>query len=296
MLNCKVILNPASGRGSASALAGPIKKGLSLQDSDILFSATFSEAQEKAAHFTVIGVNPIIACGGDGLLNAVVNGVLSVSSNVSIGYIPAGMSNVAADSIGIPQGLHLALETVKVGRVKKIDIGRITSGGFEKYFVSMADFGVTADIVRLAEKSAKVKKIFGKATHIAVGFYKFIQKKKFFSVFCGGESFESFQIIFSNGKFWGGKFFWGKGISIEDGLGDVFIFGKMDFFKVAGNFRNLTNGKKMSGIKQIKTTEIRVKSPCGIPCELDGDFLGFFKDAKVEVIPKFTSFIVPPAG
>ncbi|MFH1957554.1 MAG: diacylglycerol kinase family protein [bacterium] len=294
MLNCKVIVNPASGRGRGSVLAGLVKKELSLADADILFSETLDEAREQARRFAVIGVNPVIAVGGDGILNAVLNGVLSVSSNVSIGFIPAGMSNVAANSLGIPQELRRACRVVRHGRVKKTDVGRITSAGFEKYFISMVDFGVTADIVRLAESNAKIKRFFGKAAHVPAGFCKFIQKKKFFSVSAGGESFDSFQVIFSNGKFWGGKFFWDGGISIEDGLGDVFIFRETGFFKLLGIFGDLRAGKREKGIIKLRVREIEIKSPFEVPFQADGEFLGFLREAKVEVIPETASFIVPP--
>jgi len=293
MLNCKVIVNPASGRGRGACMAGLVKKELSLADEDILFSETLDEARDAARRFAVIGVNPVVAVGGDGILNAALNGVLSVSSNVAIGFIPAGMSNVAANSLGIPQELRRACAAVRQGRVKKTDVGRITSSGFERYFISMADFGITADIVRLAESNAKIKRFFGKAAHIPVGFFRFIQKKKFFSVSAGGESFDSFQVVFSNGKFWGGKFFWDDEISMEDGAGDVFIFRQPGFSRLFGIFRNLREGKKVNGIVKLQVPEIKIKSSFDVPCQADGEFLGFFRETKVEVIPQAAGFIVP---
>ena len=291
MLNYKVILNPVAGQGRSKKFKKIIKESIS-SDKNIFFTRSLDDTYKKARRFALDGVDPVIACGGDGILNAVLNGVLSVSGNISIGFIPAGMSNVAANSIGIPQNVHRAIDVLKKGKTKSFDIGIIEGKELSRYFISMVDIGPTARIVEATETDPRIKRLIGKLSHIPVGFYEFMKKKRFFSVFCDGKSYDCFQIVFSNGKFWGGDFFWDDEISIEDGLGDVFLFEKMDFFKLTRIFYNLSRRKgKIKGINKLKTNEIQVSSPKPVPYLIDGEYIGVMKNMKIKILPRFVRFI-----
>ncbi|MHC4743408.1 MAG: diacylglycerol/lipid kinase family protein, partial [Planctomycetota bacterium] len=70
------------------------------------------------------GAKTVIVVGGDGTINEVVNGMLGsgVDQVPRIGIIPAGSSNDLSKSIGIPQELERACETILRGRVKVIDV------------------------------------------------------------------------------------------------------------------------------------------------------------------------------
>ncbi|PIU18707.1 MAG: hypothetical protein COT16_01330 [Elusimicrobia bacterium CG08_land_8_20_14_0_20_44_26] len=291
MLNCKIIINPTSGQGKGLFMPWLIKREFAVQDDDIVRTTCLKDAEDKAHYFASIGVNPIIVCGGDGILNAVLNGVMNVSGNVVIGYIPAGMTNVAANAIGIPQNFKLAIKTIKKGFTRKIDVGKITTPFESRYFISMADFGLIADLVRLAEGNAAIKRLFGKIAYYLIGLYKFIYKKRFFRVVHNGKYFDSFNLIFSNGKFWGGKFFWSEHISISDGSPDIFVFENMSSIKLFRIFILLVMRKKIREPVHLKGGKIEISADYEVPWQLDGEFMGWTSKATLEIIPKAAKFI-----
>lgn len=292
MLNYKVILNPVAGQGRSKKFKKIIKESVSSSEKNIFLTRSLDDAYEKARRFALNGVDPVIACGGDGILNAVLNGVLSVSKNISIGFIPAGMSNVAANSIGIPQNVYRAIDVLKKGKTKSFDVGIIKGKDFSRYFISMVDVGPTARVVEAIETDPRTKKLLGKLSHIPVGLYEFMKKKRFFQVVSDGESYDCFQIVFSNGKFWGGDFFWDDEISIEDGMGDVFLFEKMDFFKLTRIFYKLSRKKgEIKGVNKLKTNEIQISSRKPVPYLMDGEFMGVVRNMSIKILPCFVRFI-----
>jgi len=296
MLNSKVIINPSSGGGKGAVYARRIAEALNIKEEDVVFSNDLADAEKKANNFAVIGVNPVIFCGGDGMLGAVLNGVLKVSSNVAIGIIPAGMSDVAAGSLGIPRRFEDAVKIIKQGKTTKPDAGVVIHPGGKRFFYSMADFGLTADIVRMAEKNLLIKKCLGKKAHYAAGFYKLLRRKNFFSISCGDYSAKSFQTIFMNGLFWGGNFRWGKDFSQKDGAGELLVFEKMDLFKLIRIFIALAKGKEIKSLTHFRTKSAFLRSETPVPWHTDGEFMGFLKAAEIKIIQGGAKFICDPAA
>jgi len=296
MLNSKVIINPSSGGGKGATYASRVAEALNVKNDDIVFSEDLADAEKKANKFAVIGVNPVIVCGGDGMLGAVLNGVLRVSPNVAIGIIPAGMSDVASCSLGIPRRFEEAVQIIKQGKTAKVDAGVVIHPGGKRYFYSMTDFGFTADIVRIAEKNLLLKKILGKKAHYAAGFYNLLAPKQFFDISCGDYNARSFQSIFMNGLFWGGNFRWGKDFSQKDGLGDLMVFEKMNALRLLGIFATLVSGKKINGITRLRTSSAFLRSKTPVPWHADGEFMGFLKKAEIKIIPGTAKFICDPAA
>ncbi|MEA2081545.1 MAG: diacylglycerol kinase family protein [Elusimicrobiota bacterium] len=296
MLNSKVIINPSSGGGRGALYARRIAEALHIKNENVVFSADIADAEKKANHFAVIGVNPVIFCGGDGMLGAVLNGVLSVSSNVAIGVIPAGMSDVAAGSLGIPRRFEDAIRNIKSGKTAKVDAGLVVHPEGRRYFYSMADFGFTADIVRTAEQNLLIKKCLGKKAHYAAGFYHLLKRKKFFDITCGDHTARSFQTIFMNGLLWGGNFRWADDTSQKDGLGNLLVFKKMNVFKLTRIFINLAKGKEIKSIERFRTKTAFLRSEAPVPWHTDGEFMGFLKKAEIKVVPGAAKFICDPAS
>ncbi|MDO9513935.1 MAG: diacylglycerol kinase family protein [Elusimicrobiota bacterium] len=294
MLNSKVIINPSSGRGKGALLAPRIARALDIKEEDIVFADNLADAGKKAEHFAMIGVNPVIFCGGDGMLGAVLNGVLRVSSNVAIGIIPAGMSDVAALSLGIPRRFEDAVGIIKRGKTRRVDSGVVIHPGGKRYFYSMADFGFTADIVRIAENNLFIKKALGKKAHYVAGFYKLLARKKFFDITCGDYSGRSFQAIFMNGLFWGGGFRWGNDFSQKDGTGDLLVFERMNILRLINILSALVRGREIKGLTRLRTSSAFLKSERPVPWHADGEFMGFLREAEIKILPASAQFLCEP--
>ena len=150
-----VIVNPASGAGSmarawpgfASELRshfGPFRVSFTEKVGDGVTIA--AEAAEK-------GVGLIIACGGDGTVSEVANGILSSGKMVSLGILPGGTGGDFRKTIGVSTRVREAARVLREGQTRVIDVGRVSFVGengihASRYFLGVASFGMSAEVVK----------------------------------------------------------------------------------------------------------------------------------------------------
>ena len=138
-----VILNPIAGRMKMPGLEKRLHSTFCRHGipCDILPTQKAGDAVEFTRQAVRQGANLVIAAGGDGTVNEVVNGL--AGTNTSLGIIPLGTVNVLARELGIPLAPHKAIKTIAEGTPKPIDLG-IANG---RYFTLMAGFGFDAEVV-----------------------------------------------------------------------------------------------------------------------------------------------------
>jgi len=122
-------------------------------------------ARELAAAAVAQKTDAIIVVGGDGTLNEVINGVLTSGQEQlpRIAIVPAGSSNDFSKSVGIPQGVHEACETIIHGKTTDVDIGQAGS----HYFCSASCLGYFAEV---AARSLRMTKLRGSLRYITPAF------------------------------------------------------------------------------------------------------------------------------
>lgn len=131
-----------------------------------LYTAEYpGHAKELAAAGAAHKADTIIVAGGDGTVNEVVNGLLASGQNCipRVGIIPAGSSNDLSKSLGIPQRVHDACQTIIDGRTRDIDIGQAGSN----YFCSASCLGYFAEV---AARSLGMKRVRGSLRYIVPAF------------------------------------------------------------------------------------------------------------------------------
>jgi len=96
------------------------------------------------------GFERIVVCGGDGLLNEVINGIMAekIPENFAIGVIPTGSGNNFAKALGIPKDIKKAFEIIKSEKKILVDVGKVN----QKYFINCFSLGFDAKINDLANK------------------------------------------------------------------------------------------------------------------------------------------------
>lgn len=139
---------PRSRDVLASALGAELKV-------DVVETRARGHATELAAQATEDGVDYVVALGGDGTLNEVVNGLLAqgrLGDDVPVlGIVPGGCTNVLARSLGLPtdpvEGTAELLAGVRLGRTRTIGLGRAD----ERWFTFCAGLGIDAATVQRVE-------------------------------------------------------------------------------------------------------------------------------------------------
>ena len=140
-----VILNPRSGSVSdAEKLVADIIAAL--PGARILMPQAPGEAASLAAQAAVEGCKTILAAGGDGTLNEVLNGVMPHAAEVQLGLLPLGTGNDFARTLKLPADLSQTLEIIKAGNLRQFDVVRVSGRDRPRYFLNIAAGGFSGAV------------------------------------------------------------------------------------------------------------------------------------------------------
>ncbi len=145
------------------------------------------------------GINMIIIGGGDGTISGMVD--FGVKKDILFAVLPLGTSNSFARSIGIPLELEGAVEVIKAGKTKQIDLGLIG----KDYFANTASLGLSVGVNRSVDNS--FKRNFGRIIYLPLAIWKLINFQPFdvtITTSIGEKKYKCIEILIANGKYQGG--------------------------------------------------------------------------------------------
>ena len=157
-----VIVNPSSASGSTGEAWPQIASDLRSQFGSfrVVFTKRRGDAAALAGDAARKGAKIIIACGGDGTVSEVANGILSSGKDVVLGILPSGTGGDFRRTLEIPSQSRAAARVLSQGRTVKIDVGRVSfidNNGNEamRYFLGVASCGISTKVIERV-KSDKV--------------------------------------------------------------------------------------------------------------------------------------------
>jgi YegS/Rv2252/BmrU family lipid kinase len=263
-----VILNPAARSEKASRLLERIRE-LS-GGAPVRLTSEAGDASRIAAEAVRDGVEVIIAAGGDGTLNEVVNGIGNVP--VRLGILPVGTMNVFATELGIPHGnLERAWSIIEQGKVVAVDLPKAN----DTHFIQLAGVGLDAEVVR--KTTADSKKALGPLSYLLTLVQVAAHKPPRVVVETeGGRIREGSFVLIGNGRLYGGPFPVFKRASLHDGLLDVLVFQNQTHWDVVRYFQAIAFGThpELPDVEYFQTSSIKVTSSGDVPVELDGEVAG----------------------
>ena len=172
MRRVAMIYNPSSGRGLARRQA-EIEAALSVLRragvaAEALETTAPGSAGEQAQQAVRSGCDAVLACGGDGTVHEVLQGM--VGSEAALGVIPLGTANALAVDLGLPPLPGPAASRLLVYEPVRISVGRIFFQGRDgatksRYFTVAAGIGADADVMYRLD--AQLKRRFGYAAYVA---------------------------------------------------------------------------------------------------------------------------------
>ena len=301
----KLILNPAAGRRKAVKKWPDIEKKLT----NIL--GEFSTEQTKLAnHATEItrhaiqqGYETIIAVGGDGTINEVVNGFFENSKQInpeaSLGIISMGTGGDLVRTLGIPKNVEDAATKINDHKTQKFDLGFMRCQSLKgepvtRYFINVADAGFGGTLTNLSYQSTKV---FGATATYLIALLKtlFVHETTPVKIQVD-DSFSKEQIIRSiviaNGQYFGGGMWIAPQAKTNDGLFDIIILGDLTRGEVLANIHKLYNGT-MAEHEKVQTLhgrKVSLNSKSEILIETDGELPGKLP-ASFEMVPSVLNVI-----
>jgi lipid kinase YegS len=214
------------------------------------------------------GADTIVACGGDGTVNEVVNGI--EGTRVGLGIIPAGTANDFARQVGIPDDPSAAMDIVL--RRKPVIIDTASMNG--RRFLNVSSGGIGAEAT--AETPADAKASLGPVAYFISGLRKlagFEPRRALFEApgFRLEEDFLLFAI--GNARATGGGTLVTPRASVRDGLLDVCIVTAMPRKEFATLVLRVKRGEHLQsdGVRYLQVPWFRITSAQPLTVNLDGE-------------------------
>lgn len=167
MKKAVLIYNPASGqkrarRAEQIAHAAEVLRAAGVEV-ETCPTTSAGSAIQQAQQAVAAGADTVIACGGDGTVNEVLNGLMLAGGQATLGVIPLGSGNLLATDLHLPRDTEAAARTLLLYRPREVRAGSITyetKHGREKRYVIVAA-GVGADATLMYRTAVALKERWG---------------------------------------------------------------------------------------------------------------------------------------
>ena len=278
----KVILNPAAGRGYGGRAEPKLRQCLETEalDFDLVRTEGPGHAVELARYAARDGFEMVVAAGGDGTANEVINGLMTASPGTSVppmGILPAGSGSDFASGIGLPTDLQEACHRIAHSHCKAIDIGRVTVAGQEpRYFGNVV--GVGFDGAVLIE-TLKIKRLRGLALYLLAVlktiFLNFDAPMTKVTYDEREMMLPAMLVSVTNGPREGGGFLIAPDAEPDDGLFDLCIAHEVDRLTILRLLPHFLRGTHidLEPITMARARQVIISSPEGLIAHVDGEVL-----------------------
>jgi YegS/Rv2252/BmrU family lipid kinase len=266
----KLIANPVAGKGAREKIEKACKflrnAGFEV---DLTITRARGEAERAAFEARNGNFDRILAAGGDGTLNEVINGL--VPSSIPLGFLPLGTTNVLALELDIPFDVEKACDIFLHGEPKAVNIGVAN----DRRFILMASAGLDAEAVYRV--NLILKRWTGKFAYVISSLMVFARGSSppIRLTLDSGEVVVGNTVIISNGKLYGGKFSIAPHANLEEDSLDICVFKKLGRCSLMKNLIRVTKGEEFqaSDVVRFKVKSVMVEGD-NVPVQIDGDYCG----------------------
>lgn len=252
----------------------------------------------------------VIACGGDGTINEVANGILESGAEIELGILPSGTGGDFRRTLGFSNETREAARQLRKGETRRIDVGKVTFFNHEnkqisRYFLNVASFGLSASIIENVKNNALLNWLpnnilRGKANFALSTLQEVIDldtKTVRVKIDDAEEkSLNTINFCVCNSRFFGGGMKIAPNAKINDGFFDVVNIGDIKTAKILLNAYTLYRGSHLS-LNEVKSTlarkiEVKPVNYQEIYLEIDGELLGKLP-AVFEIVPNALKVRIP---
>ena len=308
-----VIVNPKSASGATrsnwSAIASDLRTHFG--PFQVAFTKGPGDGIDLARRSARDGRQLIIACGGDGTINEIANGILTSGTDCELGIFPSGTGGDFRRTLAIPSELREAARALRDGTTRSIDVGKVTylnhSGESEsRYFLNVSSFGLAAAIIERVKGSASlnwlpIDNVRGRASFAlstlqeVVGLGTAQVRVKIDDD--EERTLTTVNFCVANARYFGGGMMIAPDAKIADGFLDVINIGDIKTAKIILKAYTLYRGTHLAlpevGDRLARRISARPADDVGVHIEVDGELLGRLP-AEYEVVPEAIRVRVPP--
>ncbi|HOP56092.1 MAG TPA: diacylglycerol kinase family lipid kinase [bacterium] len=284
----KLIINPVAGGKRGRSLTEKILErlrtwGISFEYE---FSRYIGHATEIARR-SVKGVDAVVAVGGDGTVNEVLNGIFGY--NIPLGILPVGRGNDFFRTISNSRILDVILKPfLDIPKFNMVDVGRMN----DRYFINVAGVGFDAMVAGISEPV----RFLGPVAYLGSALVGLLKNKGIrLKLNIDGNKIDmnALMIAIANGRYFGGKMLIAPEASPWDGKFDVCLIENASKLEVLKTLPKVYSGKHIyhPKVKTFKAEYLEITSTGNMPVEMDGEI--FYTDRlKIEMIPRSIPLIL----
>jgi YegS/Rv2252/BmrU family lipid kinase len=289
-----VVLNPVAGRSHATEVRQALARHFDPASWQVTIHETKADEPVDAAVRASVdrGVDMVVAAGGDGTLSAVVDGL--ANSNVPLGILPTGTTNVVAQELNIPLNLDKACQLL-AGEHKLRAIDALQFG--QQFYV--LSVGIGLDALAMQTTSQQDKRRYGKLAYVW-GIIKLVMgiQPHAFTIVADGQKrrVKAADVLLTNVSTVTGPLRWGPHIAPDDGQIDIVIMRARNLIDILGVIYDILVPGRPRRNRNLRywsaRNSILVFSEQPLPVQGDGDLLGN-SPVEVQIWPGLVQMIVP---
>lgn len=303
-----VIVNPTSAGGGTAEVWSQMASELRSH-----FGAFQNVFTEKAGHATTLaseaarkGVKLIIACGGDGTVSEVANGILSSGKDAELGILPSGTGGDFRRTLEIPAQSRAAARVLRKGQTRRIDVGRVSfidHSGAEamRYFLGVASCGMSTKVIQRVKAGgpdwlpASTPKRLGGRISFGVSMLQTALRNKGTRLVVQLDDEHERNLVvanlaIANARFFGGGMKIAPEAKLTDGQFDVVGIGDLSALKIFTSAPRVYLGAHLSmpEVSHALARKVVVRPPdrdSQVDLEIDGELPGRLP-ATFQIIPE----------
>ena len=253
------------------------------------------QATEFAHKAAEDGYELVVAAGGDGTLNEVINGIAPHVDRVRVGLIPLGTGNDFARTLNLPATVEENIEVLRAGHVRPVDLVRVTNGGV-RYMLNVSAGGFSGTV---GEKlTPEIKKSWGPLAYLRSAAEAFPELRAYRTTIVLDDmaplELSLYNAIVANGQFVAGGTQIAPEAKIDDGQLDLVLVEERPMGEMVMMAAQMLVGKHLTSDAVVfrRAAKISISSTPGMWFNVDGELIG--NDAVTfEVMPRALQFITP---
>lgn len=277
------VVNPRAANGATGARWPALEaylRDLGLAG-ETCYTTGPGDARRLTAEALRAGARLVVAVGGDGTINEVLNGFCDagVPADSELGILPCGTGGDLIRTLGIARDPYQAAHHLLKGKARRIDAGRarFRAGGeeVERYFLNIAEAGLGGAVVERVNRTSKALGGFVSFLVGTLATFATYQPSELTLTVDGGEPrrMRAWNVVVGNGRYFGGGMRILPGAEPDDGFFDVMVVGDVPRSALFANVVAIYRGTHLhqAGVEHFRARAVTVEAAVPLLLDLDGE-------------------------